>query len=260
MRILIIAALILGSISLPPSGLVHAQPVALLHDGYSIPEDEAENLALGATIIAAFKAATGGIAYDNLNSYHQVTIMTAQTPRGAMEFTVDQTVQLPDHIYLVTTFPFGTQTQVLNKEEGWSEGMGRFQELTDAEFIEAKANIQEDTLSILCRADDLEFRVIDTMEVGGKHCIQVEVCFDSGKTIMFIDQATNLLVMVKRPRKNPFTGDPVSQKTYIGEYQEIDGFKIPRIMKVTHDDEDFAVIEVTAFEANIKVGPTLFMR
>jgi len=260
MRILVFATLILGSIGLPTSSLVHAQPVVLLHDGYSIPEDKAENLALGATIIASFKDATGGTAYDNLKTYHQVTIMTTQTPKGAMEVTVDQTVQLPDHMYLVTTFPFGTQTQVITKEEGWSEALGRFHELTDAEVVEAQAKIQEDILSILRRADDLEFQVINITEIGGKQCLQVEVCFDSGKTIMFIDQATNLLVMVQRPRKSPYTGEPVSQRTYISEYHEMDGFKIPRIMKVTLDDEDFAVIEVTAFEANINVDSTLFMR
>ena len=225
-----------------------------------VPAATAESLAQGSAMIAALKAETGGKAYDNLKTYQQSMVMTVQSPMGALDITLEQTVQLPDHMHMSTKLPFGEQTQVVAGDKGWAEGMGQSKDMTADEVEAAKAQIQEDTLNILRRADELEFQAIDPMEIEGKSCIPVVVRFDDEMTIMFIDPETNHLVMVQSPGTSPMTGSPVTQKTYIGEYQEIAGFKMPKTLKITHDDEDFADIEVTSFEANLKVDQSLFTK
>ena len=88
----------------------------------------------------------------------------------------------------------------------------------------------------------------------------VVVRFDDEPTVMFLDQETGMLVMVQSEAQNPMTGGPVTQKVYVQEYQEMDGFKLPRRLTIKHDDEEFAQVEVTAFEANPTVDPGLFQR
>ena len=51
--------------------------------------------------------------------WHEVMTMTVQTPMGAMDISIDQTVQLPDHMRVVTKLPFGEQVQVVAGDAGW---------------------------------------------------------------------------------------------------------------------------------------------
>jgi hypothetical protein len=186
--------------------------------------------------------------------------MTVQSPMGALDITMDQTVELPDHMHMVTKLPFGEQTQVLAGDEGWARGMSGEQEMTAEQVAEMRDQIDQDTLGILRRVDELEFQALEPMEMDGKLCQPVVVRFDDEPTVMFLDAETGMLAMVQSQATNPMTGGPVTQKVYVEEYQEMDGFKLPKALTITHDDEDFAEVTVTEFDANPTVDPALFQR
>jgi predicted Zn-dependent peptidase len=225
-----------------------------------IPAATPESLARGKELVLALRNETGGAKYDKLSSWHEAMTMTVQTPMGAMDISIDQTVQLPDHMRVVTKLPFGEQVQVVAGDAGWASGMGQEKDMSADEVKAAKEQIQQDTLGILRNVETLEFQALAPMEVEGTTCNPVVVRFDDEATVMFLDAETNLLVMVQSPGTNPMTGSPVTQKAYVKGYQERDGFKMPSGLKITHDDEDFADIEVTTFEANLKVDQALFQK
>jgi predicted Zn-dependent peptidase len=225
-----------------------------------IPAATPESLARGKDLMQQLRARTGGDAFDGLQAYHQTTVMTAQTPMGEMDITMDQTVQLPHHMRLVTKLPFGEQVQVLAGEEGWAKSPRGEQEMTADQVAATREQIQQDTLSILRRVDELEFQALEPMPVDGTPCIPVVVRFGEEPTVMFLDQETGLLKMVQSQGQDPMSGSPVTEKVHIREYQEMDGFKLPKSLTIEHDDEEFAQVTVTAFEANPEVDPALFQR
>ncbi len=225
-----------------------------------IPAPTPASLAAGKELMRQLRARTGGEAFDELKAYHQATEMTIQSPMGELDITLDQTVQLPDHMHMVTKLPFGEQVQVLAGDEGWAKGMSGEQDMTPDQVAATRDQIEQDTLVILRRVDELEFQALDPMVVDGKSCVPVVVRFDDEPTVMFLDQETGMLVMVQSQAQNPMTGGPVTQKVYVQEYQEMDGFKLPGSLTIEHDDEEFGQVTVTAFEANPTVDPALFRR
>jgi len=225
-----------------------------------IPAATTESLARGKELMRGLRAKTGGEKYDALKSYHQATVMTVQSPMGELDITLDQTVLLPDHMHMVTRLPFGEQVQVLAGDSGWARGMAGEQEMGPDQVAAMKDELQQDTLAILRRVDELEFQALEPMPVGDQICTPVVVRFDDEPTVMFLDQETGLLSMVQSQAQNPMTGSPVTQKVYVQDYQEMDGFKLPKSLSIKHDDEDFAEVTVTEFDANPVVDPALFQR
>ena len=223
-----------------------------------IPAATPENLARGTELMQSLRSKTGGKAYGKLKAWHEVSVMTVQSPMGALDITIDSTVQLPDHMVMTTKLPFGEQTQVVAGDKGWAASMGQSQDLTPEQVQDMLDGLGKDTLGILRRVDDLEFQALDAMEAGGKVCNPVAVQLGDETTVLFLDADTDLLVMVQSPAINPMTGSPVTQKTYVNGYQEMDGFKMPASLSVKYDDEDFAEVTVQSFEANPKVDPSLF--
>jgi hypothetical protein len=78
--------------------------------------------------------------------------------------------------------------------------------------------------------------------------------------IFFVDAATNLVKMVQSPGQSPMTGAPVTQKIFVDEYQTIDGYNLPKTIRMTYDDEPFATGTVKEFKANPKVDMGLFKK
>jgi len=78
--------------------------------------------------------------------------------------------------------------------------------------------------------------------------------------IFFIDTSTNLVKMVQSPGQSPMTGAPVTQKIHVDEYQNMDGFEMPKAIRMTYDDEPFATGTVKEFEANPKIDMSIFAK
>jgi zinc protease len=226
-----------------------------------IPAASPESLARGQSLMQKLRERSGGAkAFAGLKSWYEESVLSLQTPMGAMDITIEQIVQLPDHMRVVTKMPFGEQKQVLAGDQGWTEGMGQSKDLSGDEITAMRERMQQDTLNILRRVEDLEFQALEPMETAGKLCNPVVVRFDDEATVMFLDAETDLLVMIQSPGTSPMTGSPVTQKVYVQSYQELDGFKLPHSLKITHDDEDFAEVQVKQFRANPKVDPAVFQK
>lgn len=226
-----------------------------------IPDPTPESLARGKSLMQKLRDRSGGArAFAGLQSWYEESVLSVQTPMGPMDITIAQTVKLPDHLHMSTRMPFGEMKQVLAGDKGWAEGMGQSRDLTGEELADMRDGLQKETLAILRRVEDLEFQALEPMEVADRLCDPVVVRFGDEATVMFLDPETNLLVMMQSPGNNPMTGSPVTQKIYVDSYQEMAGFKLPRELTITHDDEDFASVEVKEFRANPTVEAGLFQK
>lgn len=225
-----------------------------------IPAATPASLARGKELMRQLRERTGGAAFDGLRSWREESVLSMETPMGAMDIALTQTVQLPDRMHMVTKLPFGEMKQVLAGDQGWAEGMGQKEDMSADDVREMRDRMQQETLNILRRVEELEFQALVPMEAAGKTCQPVAVRFGEETTIMFLDPQTSLLVMVQSPGTNPMTRSPVTQKIFVESYQESDGFTLPSKLKITHDDEDFATLEVKRFQANPEVDPGLFVK
>jgi zinc protease len=226
-----------------------------------IPAATPESLARGKALMQKLRDRSGGTrAFAGLQSWYEESVLSVQTPMGAMAITIAQTVKLPDHVHMATRMPFGEMKQVMAGDKGWAEGMGQSRDLSGDELADMRDRLQQDTLAILRRVDELEFQALEPMAVADKLCEPVVVRFGDEATVMFLDPETSLLVMIQSPGTNPMTGSPVTQKIYVDAYQEIAGFNLPRKLTITHDDDDFASVEVKQFQANPAVDAGLFRK
>ncbi len=223
-----------------------------------IPAATPESLARGMELMKNLRDQTGGKAYAKLKSLHSVQEMTVQSPMGALAITIDSTLQLPDRLRMVTKLPFGEQTMVVNGDKGWAAGMSPRQDLDAAQVAEILAGFKTDIKYMLGHLGEFEFQALAPMEIAGKTCNPVAFHHDGETKVYFLDAASGMMVMTQEPAVNQMTGSPVTQKSYVNEYGELGGIKMPVSITVTHDDEDFAEVVVKTYEVNPAVDAAIF--
>jgi hypothetical protein len=114
-------------------------------------------------------------------------------------------------------------------------------------------------LGILRNLDAWTFQALDPQDVEGKKCNAVYATgVGDDYRIIYLDEASNQVVMVEQPGVSPMTQAPVTQKVYIDSYMEADGFTMPQTMRIMYDDELFGSGTVESFKANAKVDMSMF--
>jgi predicted Zn-dependent peptidase len=226
----------------------------------SIPAATPASLEAGKEIMRKLRAKSGGKKFAKLESYYEETNIAAEIQGMPMQFTMQKTVVFPDHLYLVTKTPFGEATQVVAGDKGWATGPMGNKDLTGDELQSARDEITDDMVAMLRELDDFQCQALDPVEVQGVACVPVNVtrADDDEYHLIFVDEESGLVRMIQSPGQSPVTGAPVTMKVYVEEYQELGGFRMPRALKIMHDDEEFATATVLDFQANPSVKPGLF--
>lgn len=223
-----------------------------------IPAATDESLARGRELMRTLRAKTGGDRYDALESYREVNAMTVEMPQGEFAITLESLVDLPDRMRMVTKMPFGEQVVVVSGDRGWSSAMGQTEDLPAAQVADMRADLLTDTKVLLGDLEAHDFQALEPLTIAERNCDPVAVELNGETSIFFLDAETGLLVMSQQPGTSPMTGSPVTEKRYVEAYATMDGLKIPAEVRVTHDDADFARVEVVAFELNPVVDASLF--
>lgn len=225
-----------------------------------IPAATDASLAHGMALMEQLRDATGGSAYAKLKGNHSVSELTVQTPMGAMAISLDITVMLPDRLRMVTKLPFGEQVMVVNGDQGWSTGMGQTQDLEPAQAAEVLAQFANSTDFMLGNLAEHQFQALEPMELDGTLCNPVVHLQGEENKVYFLNAETGLLVMSQEQTISQMTGGPVTQKTYVDEYGEMDGIQMPVAMTITQDDEDYATMVIKSYDANPEVDAALFQK
>ncbi len=146
-------------------------------------------------------------------------------------------------------------------DKGWASGPQGVRDIEGADLEKAKEELKTDTIGIFRNLGSLQCQALKPTKVDGTMCNPVHVSgIGDDYQIFFIDAGTNLVKMVQSPGQSPMTGAPVTQKVFVDEYQDIDGFNLPKIIRMTYDDEPFATGTVKEFKANPKVDAGLFKK
>ena len=226
-----------------------------------IPAPTAETLAEGKDMMLACAEASGGLdKFQSLKSTREVLVLDAEIQGMAMTFTIEKTVQYPDHVYTMQKTPFGNMASGINGDTGWAQTPGGLQEMGPSDVEKAKGELKTDTIGVFRNLDEMQCQALAATMVDGTECLPVHVSNGDDYQIFFIDTSTNLVKMVQSPGQSPMTGAPVTQKIHVDEYQNMDGFEMPKAIRMTYDDEPFATGTVKEFEANPKIDMSIFAK
>jgi len=227
-----------------------------------VPLATPASLEAGQALMAATADASGGQAkFASIDSYSETTVLQANIQGMDMTFTIEKQVVFPDKVHTLQKTPFGNMTSVIAGDTGWGTGPMGDKPIEGEDLADAKEELQTDMLGILRNMDAWTFQALDPQEVEGKMCNPVYATgVGDDYRIIYIDAASNQVVMVEQPGISPMTQAPVTQKVYIDEYMETDGLTMPKTMRITYDDELFGTGTVESFKANVAVDEALFTK
>lgn len=241
-------------------GPVTMVDITIPEPALDIPMATELSLEKGRALMMANAEASGGMKkITGLKSYTETVVLDATIQGMEMTFTIEKTVIFPDKIHTVQKTPFGTMKSVVSGDIGWSESPMGNKDMEPSEVADAKEELMTDTMGMIRNLDAYTFQALEPKEVEGKMCNPVYATgIGDDYRLLFLDATTNQVVMVQQPGLNPATGAPVTQKVYVDEYQEIDGFVQPKKIRITYDDEPFGEGTVEAFAANPKIDAAMF--
>ena len=228
----------------------------------NIPAATPASLSKGHELMAALRDRSGGKTITNLKSYREVSVLTADTPMGAMDINLDKTVVFPDRMVLVTKLPFGEQTQVVTSDGGWAVSRGQTQDMTADQLEDAHNDLRSDTVAVLKELDRFDCQALEPTQIDGTPCQSVYVTPQGSDDfqIFFLDAATGLVKMVQSKGNNPMTNSPSVVKVYVDELGDLAGMHLPTAMRLFFDDDEFGTISVKDFQANPKVDAAVFTK
>jgi predicted Zn-dependent peptidase len=243
-------------------GPVTMVDVTIPEASLDIPMATPASLEQGRALMAAAAEASGGVKkLTGLKSYAETMVLDATIQGMAMTFTIEKTVVFPDKIHTVQKTPFGNMKSVVAGDKGWSESPMGNKDLDGAALAAAKEELKTDTMGIMRNLDSYTFQALEQRKIEGRLCNPVYATgVGEDYRILFLDAASNQVVMVQQPGQNPASGAPVTQKVYVDEYQQLDGLVMPKKLRITYDDEEFGTGTIESFEANPKVDMALFNR
>jgi len=240
-------------------GAINMVDITIPEPSLEIPDATPESLAAGQELLAGAMAAAGGDKFVALDSYFEKSVLEATIQGMPMTFTIEKTVIFPDKSHTLQKTPFGNMTAVLAGDTGWSNGPMGNKAIEGDELQSAKDELKTDIIGVFRHLNEFQCQALETREVDGVTCHPVHVSgIGDSYQIVFLNAADKSVYMVQQPGTSPMTGAPVTQKVYVDEYQEIEGFHMPKALRLLYDDELFGSLTVEEFKANPKVDMSLF--
>ena len=241
-------------------GPVNKVDITIPEPALEVPLATPASLEAGQALMASAAEAAGGRKkLAAIKSYSETTVLAATIQGMDMKFTIEKQVVYPDKVHTVQKTPFGNMTSVVNGDKGWAESPMGKRDLEGADLASAKEELQTDMLGLLRNIDAWTFQALEPKVIEGKKCNPVYATgVGEDYRIIYLDAASSRVVMVEQPGVSPVTQAPVTQKVYIDEYMETDGFTMPKTMRITYDDELFGSGSVESFKANAAVDMGLF--
>jgi len=220
-----------------------------------------ENLAAGQALMAR---AAGAVSpkLAKLKSYHSESSLDLEIPgMGMMTFGIEMTVELPGRMKMVQKTPFGEMSQVLNGDEGWSVGPMGPQDIPAEQLGDLRDEVKSDLIVMLKDHASLSCQALEPAKINGTLCDLVYITGVGDDFILLcFDQATGLPFMNQSKGNDPMTGSPVVAKTYYSDWKDFGGTTYAGAFTIHHDDEEFAVGTVKAFNMNPTIDAATFSR
>lgn len=217
----------------------------------ALADDAADARAL---IDKAVKA-TGG--KEKLAKYKAQTWNEKGTYHGmgkGQPYTGKYALQWPDKFRMEIE---GVFTIVLDGDKGWIKLMDETKEMTKEQLTSQKESTYAGYVTSLVPLEDKSYTLTTLPEtkVDGKPALGVKVAKKGMPDVsLYFDRATSLLVKSSfRTKAEEENGKEVTQDTYLSDYRDVDGLKVPKKIAVKRDDK----IYVEAENSDVKLAEKL---
>lgn len=239
-----------------------AANAATLNNPLGVSGSTVGNYELGRRAIERMAVALGGASrFATLDGYYEEVVYDAIIKDNHLKFEIMRTVSYPKNIHTVTKIPFGDIIRVVTGTQGWTISPLGTQDLEASELEEDHRNLRTAMIGILRNPGVFTFQALEERTIEGIICLPVYVtCADEDCGLFYLDQQTDLPMMIQRTCKSPITGEPATEKRYIDKYTAFRGILLPSTVRLMYNDEEFATFHVSAFTSNPKIDPTLFVR
>ena len=225
-----------------------------------MPEATGEDMAKAKEIVAAAVNAQGGL--EKLKAVKNIVVegrATANSPMGQMNLDVTGYQVFPDKVRQDIKMPQGEMSYAFDGTSGFALTPMGPQPLPPEMIASLKDGMLREPIWLLVHLTENSnlIQYAGTEEVMGKSAAIVLVPQPSGEVLsIFISEETHYIV--KMGFRETEQGVVVNKETFLGDYRDVDGVKVPHHIQQNVEGELFTETRLSSVMLNVELDDSLF--
>ena len=225
-----------------------------------MPEANEADMAKAKEILAAAVEAHGGL--EKLQAVKNLVIeaqATGNTPQGPMQIEGTSYYLYPDKFRQNLKLPQGEMAYVFDGTAGFAMTPMGVQPIPPQVANSFKDAVFRETLWLLphLSQNDIPLQYVGTEEVDGKPASILLVTQPSGEMLrLFVSDDTHYVV--KLSYRETAQGPAVTRETYMKDYRDVDGVKVPYHIVQNVEGQLYSENRVTSVTLNAELEESLF--
>jgi hypothetical protein len=185
---------------------------------------------------------------------------------GGIEFTQDTMVyagKLKDVMQMQVMGQAVAVTTVYDGKKAWVVANGQTVDLDDKLMEELKQIGYQAQLARLTSLKNKEFQLspLGESQVEGKPALGIKVQSKGHKDVnLYFDKASGLLAKIERQALDATSMQEVMEERIIQDYQDQDGYKVPKKVLINRDGKKFVEAEILEFKIVDKIDDNEFVK
>ncbi|HEY7330508.1 MAG TPA: hypothetical protein VH592_22905 [Gemmataceae bacterium] len=227
-----------------------------------------EDATLREVIARAIKA-DGGL--DNLTKFKASASKQKgkiHTPGGALEYTSETSIQLPDRLRTEVRIKVGdmqfTILQIVAGDKGWLQLMGKTDEMNKDMLEEAKEQMNAANITHLACLNDKEYKLssLGEAKVGDRPAVGMRVERKGYRDVnLFFDKDKSLLLKMETRGKDVMQGgQEYTSTTLYDDYKKVEGMMVAHKVTVERDGKPFVESDVSEVTISEKLDDGVFAK
>lgn len=187
--------------------------------------------------------------------------VTANTPSGEMNISMETTMVFPDRLLQQVDGAFGRFTMVTTPESSYVQTSEGPRDIPTTMRDELLRQIQRTALFLAQKADDPKFRVKAAGEekVGEIPARILDIAYGEIAVRWFVDPETGRIVRTAHESTSP-AGKKVHVVSNFSDFKTVDGFTLPYHIQVTTDESPDQLVVLEEIKINPGVDPKIFAK
>lgn len=178
-----------------------------------------------------------------------------------LPFTGNYTAQWPHQFRMEIE---GVFTIVINKDKGWVKTQDAVNELPAEQLKHQHEELYGGWVSSLLPLKDKSFTLspVGEVKIDSRDAIGIRVSSKDHQDVnLYFDKQTNLLIkMEHNVHADELGGKEVLQETFLADYGEADGVKVPMKATLKRDGKLFVEAEMSAIKAEGTLDDSVFAK
>lgn len=210
-------------------------------------------------IVARAIKAHGGA--DNLEK-NKASITKLRGKLLDLDYTAENTVQLPDRLRTAAESKLGKMVQIINGDKGWVKFGELSRECIKEELPEMREQLNALRISHLTVLTDKEYKLSPLGEenIDGRPAIGIRVEHKGFRDVsLFFDKENGLLLKMQTPIKDLLRGgEEIAAETLYGDYRNVDGVMTSHKFTIKYDGKVYNEGEITEVKYSESLDDNVF--